>query len=155
MLFTKKNAKMQQNNDLQQNSVCSEPNIYPTPATFYTSAVCTARNTQKGWSQTHLCFSSHSLRGVELGYCQWQHKGAEMANAFTPCATLCLELLMNPWKKQACEPLFSLFEKVFKKCHQKEGQDTYPEKFPQAWVILFWVLVWFSLRKYIKFNYSY
>ena len=30
----------------------------------------------------HQCFSSHSLRGVELGYCKWQHKGAEIANAF-------------------------------------------------------------------------
>ena len=28
------------------------------------------------------CFSSHSLRGVELAYCYWQHKGAEMANIF-------------------------------------------------------------------------
>ena len=45
MLFSKENAKMKQNIDLQQNSVRSEPNIYPTPATFYTSTACTARNT--------------------------------------------------------------------------------------------------------------
>jgi hypothetical protein len=39
----------------------------------------TSRNMPK---LAHQCFSSHSLRGVELGYCKWQHKGAEMANAF-------------------------------------------------------------------------
>ena len=33
-------------------------------------------------SLTHQFFSSHSLRGVQLGYWKWQHKGAEMANAF-------------------------------------------------------------------------
>ena len=52
---------------------------------------------------------------------------------------------MNTWKKQACEPLFHRFFKVFKTCHQEKGQDTYPEQFPQVWVILFWVLVWFSI----------
>ena len=38
--------------------------------------------TKSGGFILHQCFSSHSQRGVELAYCKWQHKGAEMANAF-------------------------------------------------------------------------
>ena len=43
----------------------------------------TSQKTVKSCRLTvHQCFSSHSLRGVELAYCKWQHKGAEMANTF-------------------------------------------------------------------------
>ena len=34
-------------------------------------------------SSGHQCFGIYSLKGVELAYCQQQHKGDEMAYAFS------------------------------------------------------------------------
>ena len=46
--------------------------------------------------------------------------------------TLWLELYMNTWKKQACEPLFSLIFKGFQDMSPKRRSGS-------VWVILFWV----------------
>ena len=68
----------------------------------------------------------------------------------SPSATLCHPLLgvINEYLEKV--GLWTPFSQIFYKFQdisQKKGQGTYPEQFPQVWVILFWVLVWISLKK--------
>ena len=62
---------------------------------------------------------------------------------------------MNTWKNQAYEPLFHRFLKVFKTCHQKEGQDNYPEKFFTSLGNFVLGLGLVLTKKIYKFTYSY
>jgi hypothetical protein len=62
----------------------------------------------------------------------------------SPSATLCHPLLgvINEYlQKAGLWTPFSLIFKGFQDMSPKKGQNTYPEQFPQVWVILFWVWV--------------